>query len=441
VWLSANAAISLLALWKLRRARHDRSLRLEEQSLREEFAAYASLDTTILHGESPRPLARRICATIARSSPFPQVAVLLRNPEQRLEIAASAGVDDLILHALSIWADAWGQRLARDRRSRQRPLAPSFPVTLSPIQAFDPTRLSPANNSRQVTILPLRSPSGALLGALTVALPAHARAKTPPSDHHLLPLESLALKLTRSLNLAEQTSRTLRAEKLAGLGHLALGVAHELNNPLTAVLGFAELVAETAAEPRVRQDVLSIKAQAARMKQTVDSLLQFWRPATPSTKTVDIAELLRTLIQQAAPALAARIELHACDDPTVRGDHDRLRELFQHLLTNAAQATESQTDTASIRIALTCDRDLLRISVADSGPGFHDPARIFDPFYTTRQPGEGQGLGLTASYAIVHQHGGEISAFNLHPHGAAVIVELPLARTLIETPAPEPIRK
>jgi signal transduction histidine kinase len=431
-----------MALWKLRRARRDRTLRLEEQSLREEFAAYASLDTTILHGESPRPLARRICAAIARSSLFSQAALLLRDPEQRLQVIASAGIDDLLLLALTTWATTWGQRLARDRRSRQRPLAPSFPVTLGPIQAFDPTRLSPANNSRQVTILPLRAPSGALLGALAVAFPAHARAKTPPSDHHLLPLESLALKLARSLNLAEQTSRTLRAEKLTGLGHLALGVAHELNNPLTAVLGFAELIAETAAEPRVRNDVLSIKAQAVRMKQTVDSLLQFWRPTTPSTQTVDVADLLRTLIQQAAPALAARIEFNACDDPTVRGDHDRLRELFQHLLTNAAQATESQADPASsIRITLTCDRDLLRISVADSGPGFQDPARIFDPFYTTRQPGEGQGLGLTASYAIVHQHGGEISAFNLHPHGAAVVVELPLARTLIETPAPEPISK
>jgi len=437
----ANAALSLLAVWKLRYARRDRALRLEEQALREEFAAYASLDTTILSGDSPRPLARRVCATIGRSSPFSQAAVLLRDTEQRLQIAASAGMDDLLLAALATWAAAWNQRLARDRRSRQRPLAPRFGVTLSPTGAFDPTRLSSAANSREVTVLPLRSASGALLGALAVSLPAYVREKTPPSEHRLLPLESLALKLARSLALADHTSRTLRAEKLTGLGHLALGVAHELNNPLTAVLGFAELIAETAAEPRVREDVLSIRTQAVRMKQTVDSLLQFWRPDTPSTRTVDLAELLRSLIEQTAASVASQIELNACDEATVRGDHARLRELFQHLLTNAAQATEGSPGPAAIRITLAHDHDLLRISIADNGPGFPAPSRIFDPFYTTRQPGEGQGLGLTASYAIVHQHGGEISAFNLHPHGAAVVVELPLARTLMAAPAAESISR
>ena len=85
-----------------------------------------------------------------------------------------------------------------------------------------------------------------------------------------------------------------------------------------------------------------------------------------------------------------------------------------------------------IRVTVTHDQKMLRLIVSDSGPGFREPARVFEPFYTTRQPGEGSGLGLSLCYGIVREHGGEISAYNLHPHGAAVVVELPLQRTVMD---------
>jgi C4-dicarboxylate-specific signal transduction histidine kinase len=86
----------------------------------------------------------------------------------------------------------------------------------------------------------------------------------------------------------------------------------------------------------------------------------------------------------------------------------------------------------SIRVAVTGSEPLLRVVVTDSGAGFVEAARVFEPFYTIKQPGRGQGTGLAVSYNIVREHGGEISAFNVHPHGAAVVVELPVAKTVVD---------
>jgi signal transduction histidine kinase len=126
--------------------------------------------------------------------------------------------------------------------------------------------------------------------------------------------------------------------------------------------------------------------------------------------------------------------------PMVRGNRGRLRQVMEHLLNNAAQAVgaaqemgvdsplnEEDGGQHSIRVTVSHDARALLIFVSDTGPGFKEPAKVFDPFYVSRRPGEGAGLGLSICYGIVREHGGEINAFNLHPHGAAVVVELPVA--------------
>jgi len=255
----------------------------------------------------------------------------------------------------------------------------------------------------------------------------------------------------------------MRSEKLAGLGQLAGGVAHELNNPLTAVLGFAELIAETSSETRVREDADTIIREALRMRETIESLLHFWRPVTQRDEPVNLAALLAEMAQACAQRLqdlGITLTMEAGEDlPAIRGNRDRLRQVLEHLLNNAAQAIASARDrrrsgqgprlgnadlrdtilprgldhgdlAPAIRVTLSHDGDAMHLIVSDTGPGFKDPTRAFDPFYTTRQPGEGAGLGLSICYGIVREHGGDISAFNLHPHGAAVVVELPIGRTV-----------
>jgi signal transduction histidine kinase len=274
-----------------------------------------------------------------------------------------------------------------------------------------------------------------MVGALAVCADGMMSVRRRAVDEALLPLEALALKLGRTIENNALAERLLRAEKLAGLGLLAGGMAHALSNPLTAVLGFAELIADTTDEARVRTDAKTIVREALRMRQTVDVLLEFCRPSNRSDEPVDVTELLQELAEACREKLVnrgVRLLVQAGEEaPIVRGSRDRLRQVLEHLLNNAAQAVASVADLRdgeehAIRLTVSQDDRMVHLIVSDTGPGFRELGRVFDPFYTTRQPGEGTGLGLSICYGIVREHGGEISAFNLHPHGATVVVELPV---------------
>ncbi len=270
---------------------------------------------------------------------------------------------------------------------------------------------------------PLWTTGGRMLGAVAVC--------GDDVEREMGPIEGLAAKLARTMENAALAERLLRSEKLAGLGQLAGGVAHALNNPLTAVMGFAELIAETTDEARVREDAGTIVREAARMRETVQSLLDLWRPATLIDEAVSLTGMVEELAVACFDALEARgvrlvVEI-AEDVAAVRGSRDRLRQVMEHLLNNAAQAVASVSgEEHVIRVAVRQDERGVQMIVSDTGPGFAEPGRVFDPFYVRQHVGEGAGLGLSICYGIVREHGGEISAFNLHPRGAAVVVELPV---------------
>ena len=193
------------------------------------------------------------------------------------------------------------------------------------------------------------------------------------------------------------------------------------------------------------------------MKETVESLLQFWQPAMPLDEPVEMGGLLAKLAEDCEETLRSRkvtLVLQGLEElPVVQGNRDRLRQVLQHLLNNSAQAIASSQEgrratdakrsglprgsdeldkAPEIRITVRHDEKKMQMIVSDTGPGFPDAARVFDPFYTTRKPGTSTGLGLSICYAIVREHGGEISAFNLHPHGAAVVIELPVRQVVPE---------
>jgi C4-dicarboxylate-specific signal transduction histidine kinase len=156
---------------------------------------------------------------------------------------------------------------------------------------------------------------------------------------------------------------------------------------------------------------------------------------------VDVTELLHEVAEACREKLdnrGVRLVVQTGEEtPIVRGRRDRLRQALEHLLNNAAQAVASVTGLPSgeqhaIRLTVSQDDRMVNLIVSDTGRGFREPGRVFDPFYTTGQPGEGVGLGLSICYGIVREHGGEISAYNLHPHGAVVVVELPVGEIVAE---------
>ena len=228
-----------------------------------------------------------------------------------------------------------------------------------------------------------------------------------------------------------------QAEKLAALGELVAGVAHEMNNPLAGISAFAELLLDVPEgapfDAEDREAVRLIKREADRATAVVRDLLTFAREAAPAWGPVQLPDLLdRTVRVRTFAARTAGVELRLEVEPElppVRGDERKLQQVFVNLIANAEHAARESTTAEHVVTVrawrLTADRVAVRVS--DTGPGV--PAavlsRVFEPFFTTKPPGEGTGLGLSVSYGIVQAHGGELRAQNLPGSGAAFEVVLP----------------
>ena len=232
-----------------------------------------------------------------------------------------------------------------------------------------------------------------------------------------------------------------QAEKLAALGELVAGVAHEMNNPLAGISAFAELLLEVPAgapfDAEDREAVRLIKREADRATSVVRDLLTFAREAAPAWGPVALQTLLdRTIRVRTFAARTAGVELRLEIDPglpPVRGDERKLQQVFVNLIANAEHATRESAGTERVVTVrawrATADRVVVRVS--DTGPGVPPDmlGRVFEPFFTTKPLGEGTGLGLSVSYGIVQAHGGELRAQNLPGGGAAFDVALPIEAT------------
>jgi PAS domain S-box-containing protein len=225
----------------------------------------------------------------------------------------------------------------------------------------------------------------------------------------------------------------IQAEKLAAMGQMLAGVAHELNNPLTAILGVTELLRERAGfdESAVRQLDLTHR-QARRAARIVQNLLEFSRPAAPQKKPLDINSLIERTLQLHEHSLRrnnVEVEFHLQPglQPVV-GDGNQLIQVFLNLITNAEHAIREVRESGRIQIRLGQIGGHVSVTVQDDGIGIQPEnlPRIFDPFYTTKRPGGGTGLGLSICMSIVREHGGSIDVETLPAGGSAFTVFLPV---------------
>ncbi|HVM63112.1 MAG TPA: ATP-binding protein [Verrucomicrobiae bacterium] len=224
-----------------------------------------------------------------------------------------------------------------------------------------------------------------------------------------------------------------RAEKLSALGQLIAGVAHELNNPLAVVIGYAQVLAEKSGlDAETRQDIERIHHESDRASRIVRDLLSFARPTEPQKKVVDMNRLVASVLEtQEANLRAANVHLdqHLDDKvPTTMADPTQIEQVLVNLIGNAIHALGSRTNSRTLTVRTEENGNYMRVIVADNGPGIPPDVlpKIFDPFFTTKPLGKGTGLGLTITNTIIQEHRGKILVENQPMGGAKFTVELPV---------------
>ncbi len=228
-------------------------------------------------------------------------------------------------------------------------------------------------------------------------------------------------------DLERLQTQVVQSEKLASIGRLVAGAAHELNNPLTAILGYSELLASDEHVPEAQRGFAEkITQQARRTKNLVSNLLSFARQKPAQKRLTDINSLLTNACNLRVSRPSNKISVVRDLEPglpLVMGDDNHLLQVFVHVLNNALEAVE-EVGSGEVVIHTQSRGDWVVIEVSDSGNGIQDPARVFDPFYTTKPLGQGVGLGLSACYGMIQDHDGKIECFNLSPRGAMFRISL-----------------
>ncbi len=274
-----------------------------------------------------------------------------------------------------------------------------------------------------------------------MGLCSHLGYEYSSNDENLLVAISRQLATTiEKVRLYEETCRAyedlrktqeqlLQSEKMSAVGQLIAGVAHELNNPLTAILGYAQLLETEGLNARAQDYVSKLFKQAQRTHRVVQNLLSFARQRKPQRDEVDIRKVLdETLALRDYDLKINNIKVERespAEEALVVADPHQIEQVFLNIINNAVDAILETGRTGKLKIRISCLGGHVCTQFTDDGSGIKDPKRIFDPFYTTKSVGKGTGLGLSICYGIVKEHGGDITANNSPEGGAVIEVRLP----------------
>ncbi len=246
-------------------------------------------------------------------------------------------------------------------------------------------------------------------------------------------VNSVVVVMTDITDAALLQAKLAHSEKMATIGRLVSGVAHEVNNPLAAILGFTDLLLENPAVPAsAREDLQIILQETQRTKDIVQDLLSFARQRPVRRELVQVNSVLRQTIKLRSYDFASH-GVEVIEDfeealTAALGDSQQLQQVFLNILNNAYDAVQEAGQRGCIRIHTRRQAEMIEVAISDNGTGITDPQRIFDPFYTTKQVGKGTGLGLSICYGIVRAHGGEIQCWsNEAGAGSTFVVRIPVA--------------
>jgi len=371
-------------------------------------------------------------------------AIMLPDPEGRLVVAATAGFD----------GDKRGEtRLALCEIAAGKTPQDKGPVIIDGPLAKDPrfAGMAGLRDIRSAIVFPL-----VLQGRLLGVLSANRTAREEPYTTSDLRYASVfCAQITQAIHnatlyrelddkmrqLRQLQSQLIQSEKLAAIGKLAAGVAHEINNPLAGIMGFTELLLKGGGlSAGQREDLQSILEQGQRCTRIVQNLLQFSRVKKGNSETVDLGLLLEAALQLLKYDLVhsnVEVQKHfPADLPAVRGDAAQLEQVYLNLISNARQALEGKKD-GLIKISASLEAGQVILRFEDNGHGIspENLGRVFDPFFTTKPVGQGTGLGLSISYGIIQQHNGTLRVESQAGAGTTFIISLPVTAKEPDKPA------
>lgn len=230
----------------------------------------------------------------------------------------------------------------------------------------------------------------------------------------------------------KMTERLIRSDRLASLGEMAAGLAHEVNNPLTAVMGFAYLVQQNPnTPPEIMKDINSIYNEGKRAADVIKNFLIFARGRKPEKQAVFINDIIESTLRLRHSQMTKEnitVLLNLAEDlQAINGDVSQLQQVFLNIILNAEHFMYQTNKKGTLAITTKQDEERIKIIITDDGPGIAQDkvGRVFDPFYTTKQVGEGTGLGLSICHGIISEHGGSIYAESRPGEGATFIIDLP----------------
>lgn len=372
----------------------------------------SQITSRLLAGNEPGALCGEVVSAITEASSFRRAALFLLGEDRKFYLAGLNGfttqeAETLETHSSSYAIEAMKQQRAQAEGATEK----SF-------------RMSETGD---LILIPMISWRGSYVGCLYVA---DSRQPGGPDSREMVNLEVFASDLAVTFENVRLHQQLVRSEKLAGLGQLVAGVAHELNNPLTGIIGYTDLLAEEVRDPNPLRRIEKLGNEARRMKRILDGLLRFGRQNNSAARSTALEPVLHDVVQLREYHLRAHgISLDMHVEPMLAPigiSEDELKQLLLNILNNAIDAVE-ESAKREIRIRASSQSGRAIIRFEDTGPGFADLARAFDPFYTTKPVGKGTGLGLSICYGIMQECNGEITIANQNPFGASIIIDLPFA--------------
>ncbi|MGD0956396.1 MAG: ATP-binding protein [Candidatus Acidiferrales bacterium] len=376
----------------------------------------SQITSRLLAASDPIALCAEVAPAITELSSFQRAALFLLGEDRRFYLASSS---EFTAQEEETLREHSGNYAIESLKHR------------APERSLGSRSLRISGDSALVMI-PMVSRRGSHMGCLYVS---DSKDPAGVDASEMVKLELFAADLAVTFENLRLHQQLVRSEKLAGLGQLVAGVAHELNNPLTGVIGYTDLLRGEVSGQNVVARVEKLGAEARRMQRIVDGLLRFGRQNNSTLRSSDLATALRDVVQLREYHLRARgIKVDMQIDPNlppVGIGEDELKQVLLNVLNNAIDAVQESV-RREIQIHLSHNSESIAIQFDDSGPGFADLNRAFDPFYTTKPVGKGTGLGLSICYGIVQECHGEITLTNNQPYGARVVIDLPVA-------APQPV--